>query len=358
MALHETTFANGLLIRMLPTPFLKGKTSLTLHLGGGLDAVDDEHYIAAKLALMTDSQSGFGRLTSEEAGRLRRTKGYGAQSSLKQHSTTITGEGETDNMAGIVEAMWTQYRAPVITAKDRRNMLRDLAIADARREKDVPSVMRVISPRYFYGDDLRTRPVSSQQGQIVSLQTLQSQLQQLHRGGNPIINIVGDFVPGEAEKIVARYFGADEASYAGKTTVSHAHVPCFPEEDDREKTVMVDANLNQAELQISFLRRLEDITDRKTLMVRRLLAAIAKEHLRVKVREELGATYSPSMSYRLNDDNGHGFYLVRIGTQPDKVMRLKAAVFRGSGNNLRKRHHQRRVGPAAATDDRPMGKCP
>jgi zinc protease len=326
LTLHEATLANGLLMRMLPTPFLKGETSMTLHLGGGLDAVDDEHYIAAKLAFMADAQSGFGRLTAEEAGRLRRTTGYGAKSRLKRHSTAINGEGETDDMEGIVEAMWTQHRAPAINAEDRRNMLRALAIADAGRGKDVPSVIKEISPRYFYGDDLRTRPVSSRQGQGIALQTLQSQLRQLHRGSTPIINIVGDFIPAEAEKIVARYFGADEASFAGGLAVSHAHVPRFPEADDREKTVAVDANLNQAELQMSFLRRLEDVTDRETLMVRRLLAAIAGDRLRVRVREELGATYSPSMRYRSNDENGHGYYFIRIATQPDQLPRLKAAV--------------------------------
>jgi zinc protease len=348
LTLHESRFANGLLMRMLPTPFLKGEFSMTLHVGGGLDAVDDDHYIAAKLAFMADAKSGFGRLTAEEAGRLRRTTGYDAQSRLERHSTEVAGGGETDDMAGIVEAMWTQYRAPAITNEDRRNMLRALAIADARRGKDVPSVIREMSPRYFRGDALRTRPVSSQQGKEVALQALQSQLRQGHQGGRPVVNIVGDFIPAEAEKIMARFFGADEVSFADAATVSHAHVPCFPQADDREKTLFVDTNLNQAALRMSFLRRLEDVTDRQTLMTRRLLAAIAGDRLRVRVREELGATYSPSMRYRLNDDNGHGDYFIRIATQPEQLPRLKAAVqkvletLRTNGVSLEEINRQRR----------------
>lgn len=326
LLLHELDFANGLRVRLLPTPFQQGRVALDLHLGGGHSGVTDDQFVAARLAFMTDAQSGFGRLSALDALRLQRATGAGAGSRLARHATIISSEGETADLAGMLEAMWTQYREPEIAREDLENLLKTLAMADLKRGRDVPSVAEDESARFFYGDGLRTRPLTEAMAREQELTVLRRHLQALHRGGDPVLNVVGDFSPEEAEALVARFFGAEEVTYPAAVPADYAHVPSFPAPAHRQKTLQVEAELGQAELRLAWLRRLEDVGDRKALAVRRLLAAVIRERLRVRVREELGMVYAPDMFYRYTEDNGHGFFLVRIATRPDHLARLREVV--------------------------------
>lgn len=326
LLLHELDFTNGLRVRLLPTPFLQGRVALALHLGGGHSGVTDDQFIAARLAFMADAQSGFGRLSALDALRLQRATGAGAGSRLARHATIISSEGETADLVGMLEAMWTQYREPEIAGEDLENLLKTLAMADLKRGRDVPSVAEDESARFFYGDGLRTRPLTEAMAREQELTVLRRQLQSLHRGGDPVLNVVGDFSPEAAEALVARFFGANDVTYQALVPADYAHVPSFPAAAEREKTLQVDADLGQAELRLAWLRRIEDVGDRKALAVRRLLGAVIRERLRVRVREELGMVYAPDMFYRYTEDNGHGFFLVRIATRPDHLARLREVV--------------------------------
>ncbi|ABB37245.1 peptidase M16 domain protein [Oleidesulfovibrio alaskensis G20] len=326
LVLHEVVFRNGLVLRMLPTPFMKDHSSLSLHVGGGSDALDDEEYVVAQFAVDADKRSGFGRLTAEEAGRLFRSTGYGASYNLGSESLQISGRGETADMRGILQAMWTQFRDPHIEEKDRQEKLRELAIADAARDKDVSSAAGTAGRRLFFGDSVRINPLTAQQGAGISLQQMRDALKKLYAGGGGVLNIVGDFDPEEARRLVAAYFGAPEVQWQPAAAPVHAFVPRFPAPDSRTEHVVVDAALNQAELRVGYLRRLQDPADRKTLAARRLLASVVRDRLRTEVREELGASYSPGLFYWADDVNGYGMYMVRIGTQPDKLDMLVSVV--------------------------------
>lgn len=326
LKLHEVVFENGLVLRMLPTPFLKGRSSLSLHIGGGADSLPDNIYLTTRLAVDTENESGLGRLTKEEAARLLRSNGFGASETLWNESLEISSGGETKDMHGILQAMWTQFRDPVIEEKDRQALLRNLALADAARNKTVRSAMGQAARGMFFGDTIRNTPVTAEGASNVSLKAMQQALRKLHTGGKGVLNIVGDFDVAKTQALVARYFGAFEVQWGDIAAPDYAITPEFAANGERKKHVVVGSTLNQAGLQTAYLRPLKNPEDRKTLVTRRLLGSIVRDRLRVHVREELGAAYSPSLFYWANDVNGHGMYLIRIGTQPNKLVQLEKAV--------------------------------
>lgn len=326
LSLHEVRFANGLMLRMLPTPFLQGKSSLSLHTGAGTDAMEDAHYTQAVLASLTDQQSGFGRLSTDEARQLARREGFNAQSSLTPRSLIISGAGETEDMAGILQAMWTQFNDPMIEEKDRAQLLKTLTVADAARDKTVSSAMDHRGRAYFFGASPRNLPVTAQQAQAFTVEQLQHTLRELHAPADGVLNIVGDFDPEQAENLVARYFGAPDVVWAAPDHVSHRQSYVFPPANDRERAFTVRAELGQAALQIAFHRNVHDVSDRREMAVRRLLAAVVRDRLRDTVREELGASYSPGMRYWVEDTDGFGLYIIRIETRTDQLPLLLKAV--------------------------------
>ena len=100
------------------------------------------------------------------------------------------------------------------------------------------------------------------------------------------INVVGDIDPQEAVRLVAKYFGNEqrgqEEAVPGKPIV-------FPAGEQRR--LAVASSIDKALLTVAW--KTSDFWDIARTRRLNLLAAVLDDRLRVKIREELGATYSP-----------------------------------------------------------------
>lgn len=326
LKLYEVTFTNGFVLRMIPTGFEPGQSTMTLQIGGGLDSVDDEHYVAAVLAARADGQSGIGHFTAAEQQRLFRRKGFDVQCRLESDAYTMSGTGCTEDVADMLQVFWAQFKDPSFKPEDRRMLLQNMAIEDEGRFKTVPDSMGIHARHFFFGKSLRNTPITEPQAEGVAFGDLRAALKGLLAGGGGTLNIVGDFDPQEIEGRVAALFGSPEVAWSPAAPRAHAYVPVFPGADDRERSFKVESHLGQAAVRVAIQRPLQDLGDRTTLMTRRMLSMILRDRLRESIREELGASYSPGCVYWMDDDTGFGIYMIRIATQPDKVGLLKKAV--------------------------------
>lgn len=326
LSLHEVRFENGLVLRMLPTPFMQGSTSISLHIGNGSDALGDSGYMKATAAVLADRISGFGKLTAEQARRLQNLHGYNADFSLNRESYVISGAGETEDMEGILRAMWTQYKDPAIDAHDRERLLESLAIADAGRLKTLPEALPYHSRLHFFGNSLRNRPATATEAARIPLADMRKALRTLCNGGSPVLNMVGDFTPETAVALAGRFFGSPEVRWPTASLQHGAYIPVFPDANARNMAITVPTRLGQEAIEIAYHRDLDNVTDRKTLAIRRMLAAVVRDRLRTTVREELGASYSPSTRYMAYENDGYGLYLISIGTNNGKLPLLREAV--------------------------------
>ena len=326
LQLHEVTFANGFALRMIPTAFDPGQTSMTLQIGGGLDSVDDAHYVAAVLAARADGQSGVGHFTAAEQQRLFRRQGVDVRFRLERDAYTMSAMGCTEDVPDMLQIFWTQFKDPSFRPEDRRMLLQNMAIADEERFKTVPDSMDIHGRQFFFGKSLRNTPITEPQAQGIAIGDLQAALEGILAGGGGTLNVVGDFDPREMEERVAALFGSPELAWKPAAPRSHAYAPEFPETNDRERSFKVDSHLGQAAVRVAVKRPLKNLGDRTTLMTRRMLSMILRDRLREGIREELGASYSPGCVYWMDDDTGFGIYMIRIATQPDKVDLLKKAV--------------------------------
>lgn len=324
LVLREVTFANGLKLRMLPTDFATDYLAVTLHIGNGLNAVEDERFILAQVAGMANANSGFGRLAREEARRVKARKGYSVGLSVGMESFIISGSGRPKDSEAVLRAMWTEFRDPSFGQRDLDFALETLRLNDAGRRRDVPSTLGDEMRSFLFGEGLRNTPITESDANNLNLQDLQMFIRWACTRGNPVMNVVGDFNPEEFEKLAARFFGADSLKWGETAPADHIFIPDFPEGGNR--IVTMDTGIGQAGVVTAFQRDLADPYDRKALATRRLLAAVLRDRLREHVREKLGASYSPSARYRVGDLTGYGLYIIKIGTQPDKVSILREAV--------------------------------
>ncbi len=324
---HEVTFKNGLVLRMIPTPFSEGKTSLQLALGSGTDAITDADFVQAKVAQATDSQSGFGNLNMNDVRRLMGAEGISVKTQLTQEYLALSSDFESKNLAKNLEALWTQYKDPSINAQDRNLTLRNFGIADAKRGKDLNSAMQLAGLQLFWKESLRNAPITQDMATKFTLETLQKTLQKLYaNAGAPVLNMVGDMDVNAAIKLVGKSFGADEVSWPHLEKAPYEIDYAFASAGKKEEHIEVVSPVNQAAIRLGFYRPLDDVLDRKTLLTRRLVSSLLGDVMRKAIREKFGASYSPRVMYWASDNNGYGMYLVNITTQHENFEQMRTEV--------------------------------
>ena len=100
------------------------------------------------------------------------------------------------------------------------------------------------------------------------------------------INIVGDIDPKDVVQLVAKYFGSEQRQ---EEEASPSPSIDFPAGEQR--LLPVHSSIDKALLTVAW--RTSDYWDIARTRRLNLLAAVLDDRLRVKIREELGATYSP-----------------------------------------------------------------
>ncbi len=325
--LHEVTFKNGLIVRIIPTPYSEGKLSVSLDIGAGTSAIADEDFIRAKVAMAVDKQSGFGKLNLNDVRRLASIEGIAVNASLGPDSLTIMSDGESKDLEKNLEAMWTQYKDPSISERDRNLALRNFAIADAKLGKDLSSAAQIAGRKIFWKESLRNTPITEAMAQKYDLKSLQAALIELYSGGAPILNMVGDVNVDEAIALVGKTFGSDEVAWKPLPKANYDIEYAFASDGKREVNIEVDSPLDQAVVRLAYLRPHEDAMDRKTLIMRRLVTAVLGDVTREAIREKFGAAYSPSVLYWVDDKNGYGMYIINISTQHENFEQMRKEVY-------------------------------
>jgi len=137
------------------------------------------------------------------------------------------------------------------------------------------------------------------------------------------VAIVGDFDPAEATAAVARTFGALPARQT-KPGYEAARRVTFPAEAIARQ-FSVTTEIPKGIVQLYW-----EATDSSDVNVARrlnLLSAVLDDRLRIKIREEMGDTYSPSAGAQLSDTyRGYGHLVASATVSPDKARAVADAM--------------------------------
>lgn len=327
LTLHEIRFANGLLLRILPTPFSKGRVDVKLSFGGGTNTIADDDIIQSKVAVKMDTFASIGNIIRSDVFRLKSMEGISVKIDLSSDCISFENNGETLDLEKNIEAMWTQYNDPFINEKDQELILSGYAISDAERKKELSLAMQVAARKLFWKESLRNEPITEAMAQKYELKSLQNTVKKLYEeGGAPVLNMVGDVDVAAAIKMSAKTFGSDSVSWPALKEPKYMIQYAFAAGGKREENIIVDSDLDQASVRLAFHRPLEDISDRKTLLIRRLVASILGDEMRKVIREKVGAAYSPRVIYWYSDIDGYALYLLNIDTQHENAAQMRTEI--------------------------------
>ncbi|MCR6631887.1 MAG: insulinase family protein [Magnetospirillum sp.] len=324
LELREVRLANGVVLKLLPTPFEKGRLSLSFLFGRGLDSLSDQDQAVARATARTLQEGGVGSLTRDAERRLLGWRSLKVDEGYGNDSFVIAGAGRREDQDLLLTALWTQYSDPTVREDGRQRMLEGVRKGAVERRSSVDGMTPLENERFLLGgarpgDDLDETVAAG-----IGLDAMRDFLARSRRSGPLVLVAVGDF---DADALVAcssLLLGSIPVAAEGAQL---ARSPAFP--GGQSRTVAVADKVQKAALTLAWRSDLADETEQKTLAVRRLLAAAINDRLREQVREELGAAYSPSARYRHDVTlGGFGMFQMSVKTENALLDAVRAAARR------------------------------
>lgn len=323
MVLYRATLPDGTELILQPLPFEKGTVTATLTFGDGLMGVTDEDSPLAREALSVLGYQGLGKYTELEATTLFGARGMTVKESVGTHSNLIAGSAQSQDVALLLEGIWTQFKDPTISEINRERAIKALEESRYWRHDDVDGVLRSERLPFLTGDRLRTQSLEPEDVRDISTKQMLDYLEAVRTRGPRTLVISGDFNRETAALWAARLFGTESTHPAPKQV--RGLPPVFPETG--EKIITVDMDTNGKAVAVVAFEAQKAPNDRARAAARQVAAALVDDRLRDVLREKLGISYSPFATYheQLQDD-GFGFLMMQISTKSVQIDQVRKAV--------------------------------
>jgi len=295
-------FENGVLLNLKKTDFQAGKVNAAVVFGWGKSAEPISHPGLAQLCGSLLNESGVGNLDKNELSEALAGTQTSAWFSINEDHFEFRGSSPTDNIRLLVQLLHTHITDPAYRENAYRLAKERLDQWYLSLSREIEGALKLSGNRFLAGGDSRFG--------LPPLDTLQSHTlgdvtswigTALHKEGLEI-SIVGDFDIQEAISSVATYFGSLPARTESPKSL-RASNPMVPE--GKTLDIRVDTQIQKGLIVIGY-----PTADYSHIAhVRRLsvLAEVFSDRLREKIREELGAAYSPfafNRSSRVYPDYG------------------------------------------------------
>ena len=317
-------FANNVRLNVKKTDFEEGVVRVSLRVGGGelemVDAPDGlsilagNYYTAGGLGKHSADElqtllagktvtTGFG-VGADSFGSYGRTNAEDLELQMQLWAAFLTDPGFRPEG----EAQWKQAISVFMPQLD--------ATPSGIAQRDVGRILASGDTRFGYGSeaDLAARTYAE----------LKPYLERVASEAAIEIAIVGDVEEDAAIAAVANTFGALPERRAEALAFTEARNVRFT--DQREPIALRHAGLEKQAMAMTYWKA-DDGFDHKTSAVQGLLRAIMRLELTDKLREELGATYSPWAGNTASElYPGYGYIFASSEIEPKDIERVHAAI--------------------------------
>lgn len=319
---------NGIQLKILHYPIEEGRIRASIFFGSGRLGYEDSQSPTIDMLNATLGTGGVGKLDSQESLLLFGYRDMRIQEQLSSSHSLISGAGRSEDLELLLQALWTQYKDPVIREKDRMLVVRGSELQQRIKDTTVDGVSQSQSRRFFYGDALRYSDLSYDMAKKVSLADMQKLLAE-SRITSPLTIVVGGDVDVEqCVRVLTQLFEPESFIRKDISVPLRATQPIFP---THEKFVIEVAEdpVEKAIMRVGIHSDLREDA-RRELATRQLLAAVLADRLREELREKQGIVYGASVWYSLLSDTmdktGYGLLNLALVTAKKEVDKAQKTI--------------------------------
>ena len=323
LGIELVTFANGARLNIKKTDFEAGRIGIHARIGNGSITEPPDQRGLAALAGSTFTPGGLGRHSVDDLRRIFAGRNVGLQFRADADALTFNGGTTPDDLAlqlQLLAAFITDagYRPEAL--RQARKGIEQLYTSfehtpNGPLATEVANLLANGDPRF----GMPTKEVMLAR----NLEELKAWLApQLERGALEV-SVAGDLDVEATIAAAAKTIGALPPRER-KPELPHLKKVTFPEEPFAKEYVI------QSEIPKGALHLYWPTTDGMEAARQRrlaLLAAVFNDRLRVKVREEIGATYSPRAGSNASDTfPGYGYFTAMVDIDPSLAAKIAELV--------------------------------
>lgn len=320
--LFSAKLANNIEFYALPLYFTNEGVSVQLIYGNGYSSINDKDIALAKLSSMVMRSSGLGSLSLADTKKISENIGGIAKESFGLEHFEISASGDRDELLALIQTVWTQYKDPKPTEQALVNVKLALQNQEHAKNNTLQGIVKEKGSNYFYGNLARYSSLSYKEASRIQLKSIENFVAQARQSGDIKILVSGDFNINEAYKLIASYFSDIENNSSVITGIKKKI--SFP--TNKKTLLKVKEEIDQATLHAAWYAPMQ-YSDRKTMATRQLAAAVLRDKLREDIREKMGASYSPSIVYRVPvNENDYAILQIMIPTDNQNLAQVQEYV--------------------------------
>jgi zinc protease len=308
----------GVRVNVKSTDFQANQVLLSVQFGKGRQSEPVDG-----LGMMAEGvvrESGVGQLTREQLETALTGTNVSLDFRVGPESFSLNGTSLSRELELLLQLVYCRLHDPAFRPEAFRRSRDNLHRMYEQLGNTVEGIQQMQGERFLAGSSREYGLPSWEQVAQIQLRQIGVWLKPEFSREPLEINIVGDIQPKEVLRLVTKYFGSEQRT-GEEDTQGGAIV--FPAGEQR--FLPVNSSIDKALLTVSW--QTGDYWDINRTRRLNLLAAVLDDRLRIKIREELGAAYSPQVfSQPSRVHAGFGLLTSRLTVAPDRAVSLAEVI--------------------------------
>lgn len=311
---------NGLQLNIKQTDFKDDEVLIAVNFGDGL--LSEPLPGLGKLAESVIYESGLGRMTREQLNAALAGQTGSVKFSVKPDRFLFSGQGLSSELELLFQLVQAHLTDPAFRESAFSRTMTRFGQSYHAMEKSIVGTVELQNNRFFSTNNPRYSLPTREQFLQLELNQVRDWLKDLFIESGLEISVVGDVDPDEVVYLVQKYF-PDRGGLEQIKDYNYKRPVRFPA--GKEQRFFVTTDDNKAAVVVGWLT--DDFWDIYRTRRLNVLASVFSDRLRVKIREELGAAYSPwAHHFASRVDGGYGLLRVMINVAPEQVDKVWRAV--------------------------------
>ena len=331
LGIIEVTFKNGVRLNLKKTDFAANEVRLKAVFGPGKSAEPETQPGLALLSEAVINESGLGRLERDEIDRALAGKNTTISFSIGEDSFFFNGKTVSKEILLLFQLLYAHIVDPGFREDAHRLVAERFRQRYLSLASSIDGSMRLHGNRFLAGGDSRFGFPAYDLFKTLTLDQVRSWVEPYLGNALYEVSVVGDFDVEAVRKIASKYLGSlPLMQHVG--TVDRSKILIFPEH--QSFPISVSTQIPKSLVVIAYPS--EDLWDIQRTRRLNVLADVVSERLRVKIREKLGASYSPFAFNRSSRTYpGYGVFNIYIHVDPQKADMVVAEVNKLTSNLVR-----------------------
>jgi len=312
--IHSVAFANGVRVNLKQTDYEKNHVYLRLRLGRGLAAEPADRSGVGMIASGSYLAGGLGRHDNVELGRRLAGDTLTINFSVEEDGCYFTGFASPDKLEKLLQVVAAFLTDPAFRAEGFQSTISRLQAYYAGVNREPVQFLRSICPTVMANGDTRYGLPLPAQIAARTPKEVENWLRPVLASGAIELGLAGDLEIEPALAAVARTLGALPPRQTDHPT-GPTPKPALPPKAIMQTWLLDGSEPGKAALRVYWPG--VDGDDYHHSRKLQVLAEILNDRLRVKIREELGATYGPQTDVWGSEVwPGYGYLFVEIECAP------------------------------------------